>query len=143
MEILMKGMWRLTGPALVLYLFSGSLTAQTPSTGVASCSQSANATQTDLNQCAAKELQKAESRLAALLKELGIDRNSIEQKAWETYRDAQLKAIYPATNNDIAEYGSAYPMCLATLKKRLTEGRIRDPSPKMGRNGYPVTMTQM
>jgi Lysozyme inhibitor LprI len=62
--------------------------------------------------------------LAALLKELGIDRNSPEQKAWEAYRDAQLRAIYPATDNDIAEYGSAYPMCLATLKKRLTEGRI-------------------
>jgi hypothetical protein len=37
-----------------------------------------------------------------------------------------LKAIYPPTDNDIAEYGSAYPMCLATVKKRLTEGRIRD-----------------
>jgi uncharacterized protein YecT (DUF1311 family) len=122
----MKGMWRLTGTALALYLFSGSLTAQMPSKGVDSCSQSANATQTDMNQCTAKELQKAESRLAAVLKELGIDRNSPEQKAWEAYRDAQLKAIYPPTDNDIAEYGSAYPMCLATVKKRLTEGRIRD-----------------
>jgi uncharacterized protein YecT (DUF1311 family) len=126
MEILMKGMWRLAGLALVLYLFSASLTAQTPSTGVESCSQSANATQTDLNQCAARESQKAESRLAALLKELGIDGNSPEQKAWEAYRDAQLKALYPATDDDVAEYGSAYPMCLAALKKRLTEGRIRD-----------------
>jgi len=122
----MKGMWRLAGLALVLCLFSASLAAQTPSTGGESCSQSPNATQTDLNQCAAKELQKTESSLAALLKELGIDRSSPEQKAWEAYRDAQLKAIYPATDNDIAEYGSAYPMCLATLKKRLTEGRIRD-----------------
>ena len=122
----MKGMRRLAGLALVLYLFSASLTAQTPSTCGESCSQSANATQTDLNQCSAKGLQKAESRLTALLKELGIDRNSPEQKAWETYRDAQLKAIYPVTANDIAGYGSAYPMCLATLTKRLTEGRIRD-----------------
>ena len=122
----MKGMWRVTGLTLVLYLFSTSLVAQTPSNGAESCSQSANATQTDLNQCAAQELQSAESRLAALLRELGIDRNSPEQKAWETYRDTQLKAIYPATDNDIAEYGSDYPMCLATLKKRLTEGRIRD-----------------
>jgi uncharacterized protein YecT (DUF1311 family) len=122
----MKGVWRLAGLALVLYLFSVSLTAQTPSAGRESCSQSANATQVDLNRCAAKELQRAESRLAALLKELGIDRNTPEQKAWEAYRDAQLQAIYPATDNDVAEYGSAYPMCLATLKKRLTEGRIRD-----------------
>jgi uncharacterized protein YecT (DUF1311 family) len=128
MEILMKGMGRLAGLALVLvlYLVSASRAAQTPARGEESCSQSANATQMDLNQCAAKELQKAESRLTALLKELGIDRNSPEQKAWEAYRDAQLQAIYPATDNDVAEYGSAYPMCLATLKKRLTEGRIRD-----------------
>jgi uncharacterized protein YecT (DUF1311 family) len=126
MEILMKGMWRLAGLALALYFSAASLTAQTPSTGAESCSQSANATQMDLNRCAAKELQKAESRLAALLKELGIDQNSPEQKAWEAYRDAQLQAIYPLTINDIAEYGSAYPMCLATLKKRLTEGRIQD-----------------
>jgi uncharacterized protein YecT (DUF1311 family) len=122
----MKGMWRLASLALVLYPFSAWLAAQTSLTGEESCSQPAKPTQMDLNQCAAKELQKAESRLAALLKELGIDRNTPEQKAWEAYRDAQLKAIYPATDNDTAEYGSAYPMCLATLKKRLTEGRIRD-----------------
>src|SRR5580692_10811923 len=100
MEILMKGMGRLAGLALVLvlvlYLVSASRAAQTPARGEESCSQSANATQMDLNQCAAKELQKAESRLTALLKELGIDRNSPEQKAWEAYRDAQLQAIYPA-----------------------------------------------
>ncbi len=125
----MKGMWRLAGLASVLYLFSASLAAQTPSTGAESCSQAANATQMDLNQCAAKELQRAESRLAALLKELGIDRNSPEQKAWEAYRDAQLSAIYQATDNDIAEYGSAYPMCLATLKKRLASPRL--PTRKM------------
>jgi hypothetical protein len=76
MEILMKGMWRFAGTALALYLCCASLTAPTSSKGGQSCSQSANATQTDMNQCAAKELQKAESRLAGLLKELGIDRNS-------------------------------------------------------------------
>jgi uncharacterized protein YecT (DUF1311 family) len=110
MEILMKGMWRLARLAVVVYLFSASLTAQTPSTGGDTCSQSADATQMDLNRCAAKELQKAESRLAALLKELGIDRNSPEQKAWEAYRDAQLQAIYPAIDSEIAEYGSVYAM---------------------------------
>jgi hypothetical protein len=37
-----------------------------------------------------------------------------------------LKAIYPPVSNEQAEYGSVYPMCLATLKKKLTESRIRD-----------------
>ena len=71
-------------------------------------------------------MQQAEARLGALLKRLNIDANSPEQKAWETYRDAQLKAIYPPVADERAEYGSIYPMCLATLKKKLTESRIRD-----------------
>jgi hypothetical protein len=40
----MNGMWRLTGMALALCLFSAGLTARTPSTGPDSCSQSANLT---------------------------------------------------------------------------------------------------
>ena len=122
----MRNIWPIAGTTLALYLFCASLTAQTRSTKTGACSQSARWSQADLNQCAAKELQQAESRLAALLKQLGIARNSPEQKAWEAYRDAQLKAIYPATDNEPAESGSVYPLCLATLKKKLTEGRIRD-----------------
>ena len=113
-------------------LAAGSLMAQTPSrvppkqaAKAASCSQTAN-TQLELDQCAGKELQQAEARLAALLKRLSIDPNSPEEKAWEAYRDAQLKAIYPPVSDERAEYGSIYPMCWATLKKKLTENRIRD-----------------
>jgi uncharacterized protein YecT (DUF1311 family) len=113
-------------------LFAASLTAQTPAPSPSkpaaraeSCSQTAS-TQTDLSQCAGKELQQAEARLAAMLKRLGIDPNSPEEKAWEAYRDAQLKAIYPPVSDERAEYGSVYPMCLATLKKKLTESHIRD-----------------
>ena len=122
------------GIGVTLLLAAGPLKAQTPSPSsspskpsakVESCSQAAT-TQTDLSECAGKELQQAESRLAALLKRLGIDPNSPEEKAWEAYRDAQLKAIYPPLNDERAEYGSIYPMCWATLKKKLVESRIRD-----------------
>ncbi len=116
------------GSGVFLFLAVGSLTAQAPSqtaTKVESCSQTAK-TQTDLSECAGRELQLAEARLAALLKRLNIDANSPEEKAWEAYRDAQLKAIYPPVSDERAEYGSVYPMCLATLKKKLTESRIRD-----------------
>jgi uncharacterized protein YecT (DUF1311 family) len=126
---------RIFGLGVCLYLMGASMTAQTlspeasskaPSPAKAqSCSQTAN-TQTDLSDCAGKELKQAEARLAALLKKLGIDPNSPEEKAWEAYRDAQLKAIYPPVSNEQAEYGSVYPMCLATLKRKLTESRIRD-----------------
>ena len=61
-----------------------------------------------------------------MLKRLGIDPNSPEEKAWEAYRDAQLKAIYPPVSDERVEYGSIYPMCWAMLKQKLTESRIRD-----------------
>ena len=80
--------------------------------------------QQEMNVCAGKALQRVEQKLETLLKQLGIAPDSREQKAWEAYRDAQLAAIYPQDNN--SSYGSVYPMCLAILKKALTEGRIRD-----------------
>lgn len=120
---------RILGLGVTSFLVAGSLAAQTPSAAsparAKSCSKTAS-TQTDLNQCADKELRRAEARLAALLKRLAIDPNRPEQKAWEAYRDAQLNAIYPQSNDPQGEYGSVYPMCWANLKKALTEGRIRD-----------------
>lgn len=124
---------RIVGIGVPLFLAVGSLTAQTPGRSTSkpaaakaeSCSQAAK-TQIDLDACAGMELKQAEERLAALLKRLDIDANSPEEKAWEAYRDAQLKAIYPPVADERAEYGSIYPMCLATLKKKLTESRIRD-----------------
>ena len=128
----MNCLGRILGIGVALFLMAGSVMARTPSSAppvptnkVESCSQTAK-TQTDLSQCAGQELQQAEARLAAVLKRLGIDSNSAEEKAWEAYRDAQLKAIYPPVNDERAEYGSVYPMCWAILKKKLIESRIRD-----------------
>jgi uncharacterized protein YecT (DUF1311 family) len=81
-------------------------------------------TQGEMNDCGIKELHKAELKLEGLLKQLGIGPDSPEQKAWEAYRDAQVAALYP--HEDISSYGSVYPLCLAILKRTLTEGRIRD-----------------
>jgi uncharacterized protein YecT (DUF1311 family) len=129
----MNRLTRIASVGVPLFFLAASIAAQTPalkasSTSPAkaqSCSQTAN-TQMDLNECAGKELKQAEARLAALLKRLGIDPNSPEEKAWEAYRDAQLKAIYPPVADERAEYGSIYPMCVVTLKRKLTEGHIRD-----------------
>jgi hypothetical protein len=88
------------------------------------CKDTSNMTQGELNDCAIKDLHKTELKLEGLLKQLGIGRDSPEQKAWEAYRDAQLAALYP--HEDISNYGSVYPLCLAILKRTLTEGRIRD-----------------
>ena len=80
--------------------------------------------QVDMNECAGKQLHDSESKLERLLKHLGVTKDSSEQKAWEAYRDAQLAAIYP--QEGMSSYGSVYPMCFAILKRKLTEGRIRD-----------------
>jgi uncharacterized protein YecT (DUF1311 family) len=129
----MNRLSRIVSVGVLLFLAAVSITAQTPapkapstsSAKAESCSQTAT-TQMDLNECAGKELKQAEAQLAALLKKLGIEANSAEEKAWEAYRDAQLKAIYPPVADERAEYGSIYPMCLATLRRKLTESRIRD-----------------
>jgi uncharacterized protein YecT (DUF1311 family) len=84
--------------------------------------------QADMNECAGKDLRRAEAELKKVLKNLGIGKDSAEQKAWEAYRDAQLAALYNElpVEKIVAGYGSVYPMCYATLKTKLTEGRIRD-----------------
>ncbi len=112
------------GSILGLLMLSSPIIAQTHQQKPDPCKDTTNMTQGGMNECAAKELQKAELKLARLLNQLGIRRDSAEQKAWEAYRDAQLAALYPQEN--ISSYGSVYPMCLAILKKTLTEGRIRD-----------------
>ena len=117
-------LWRFAGLTLGLLMFSSSMVAQTHRQEPDPCKDTSKMTQRELNECAGKELHKAELKLERLLKQLGIGRDNPEQKAWEAYRDAQLAALYP--QEDISSYGSVYPMCFAILKKALTEGRIRD-----------------
>ncbi len=117
-------LWRLVELLLGLVMFSSPMMAQTHRQKADPCKDTSNMTQGGMNDCAVKELHKAELKVERLLNQLGIRRDSPEQKAWEAYRDAQLAALYP--QEDISSYGSVYPMCLAILKKTLTEGRIRD-----------------
>lgn len=110
--------------ALGLLISSSPTMAQMHKRKPDPCRDTSHTGQQEMDQCAIHELQKTESRLDSLLKQLGIAKDSPEEKAWEAYRDAQLAALYPP--EDISSYGSVYPMCLAFLKKKLTEGRIRD-----------------
>ena len=118
------GFLRIAGLIFGLLLLSSALRAQTHKQKSDPCRDSSHMGQQEMNVCAGKALQRVEQKLETLLKQLGIAPDSREQKAWEAYRDAQLAAIYPQDNN--SSYGSVYPMCLAILKKALTEGRIRD-----------------
>lgn len=46
----------------------------------------------------------------------------VAQRAWIVYRDAQIEALYPATDKR-AEYGSVYPMCRCSALAALTTQR--------------------
>lgn len=46
----------------------------------------------------------------------------VAQRAWIAYRDAQIEALYPATDKR-AEYGSVYPMCRCSALATLTTQR--------------------
>ncbi len=118
------GFARPLGVTLGLLISSSFVAAQTHRQGIDPCKDTSNLTQRQMNECALKDLTKAELRMEKLLKQSGVAPDSPEQKAWAAYRHAQLAALYPSA--DVSSYGSVYPMCLAILKKTLTEGRIRD-----------------
>jgi len=89
-------------------------------------------TQTGMNETAGKQLKAAEAEMQESLGRITLRakdnpsavaklRNA--QDAWETYRDAQLAAMWPGA---AAGYGSVQPMCVAFAKAALTEARTRE-----------------
>jgi uncharacterized protein YecT (DUF1311 family) len=114
--------------SVCLLVFSIPLVAQSHHKNPDPCKNNPSMTQADMNKCAGSDLRRAESKLEKILKDLGISKDSPEQKAWEAYRDAQLAALYPEQDPQkiMSEYGSVYSMCYTGLKTKLTEGRIRD-----------------
>jgi uncharacterized protein YecT (DUF1311 family) len=109
--------------SLAIALVFGRATQAKTKKAPKSCWDTAT-TQLAMNECAGKELRTSEQRLSALLTKLGLRPDDPAQKAWEAYRDAQIEAIYPKQN--AGGYGSVFPMCLANLEKKLTDGRIAD-----------------
>ena len=46
------------------------------------------------------------------------------QKLWIQFRDAEMKARYPATNS-LLEYGSFFPVCYSNGMEELTKARTK------------------
>ena len=46
------------------------------------------------------------------------------QKLWIQFRDAEMKARYPATNS-LVEYGSFFPVCYSNGLEELTKARTK------------------
>lgn len=116
---------------LVLYcLFSCCLFAQ-DSPQYNACTEKAKA-QMQLNQCAGDEAARVDGELNEVYRKVlaasaddadATAKIKAMQRAWVTYRDAYLEAMYPA-NNKRAEYGSIYPMDAALLTAKLTRQQV-------------------
>jgi uncharacterized protein YecT (DUF1311 family) len=118
-------------PACMLFLWPvlGSFAA-----GAAAAEQpAALQTQAEINLKACGEAKQAEDKMKALyeqvLKKYDYDKVFIKnieaaQKAWEAYRDAHIRALYPYEYR--AAYGSAIGACDCAQVVRLTTARIKE-----------------
>ena len=95
------------------------------------CSKQAN-TQHEMNVCANEEAERVDDELSRIYKKLlaklrgnpvATVKIQIAQKAWVTYRDAYIDAMYPAKDKQ-AEYGSIFPMEVDLLGAKLTRQQI-------------------
>jgi uncharacterized protein YecT (DUF1311 family) len=110
------------------------ITLATPAYGAGknSCYDTAK-TQFALNECAARELKAADDELNRVYKEIlnrnardsvFLDRLKAAQRAWLSFRDAELEAIFPDSEKQIA-YGSSYPMCYSIWETKFTIQRTQ------------------
>lgn len=90
-------------------------------------------TQGEMNNEACTEQDKAEEKLKRIYAEILVkyrtDKTFINnmtraQRAWLSYRKAQIRALYPHRNS--AEYGTAYPMCHCISVTEMTMARIKE-----------------
>jgi uncharacterized protein YecT (DUF1311 family) len=96
-----------------------------------SCEEKAT-THMEMNVCASQEAARADAQLNDIYKKLlskvsgqpeAIAKIKAAEKAWVTYRDAYMEAMYPAKDKQF-EYGSDYPMEADLLFAKLTYRQV-------------------
>ncbi|HUZ45951.1 MAG TPA: lysozyme inhibitor LprI family protein [Terriglobia bacterium] len=89
-------------------------------------------TQGEMNACASEEAARVDAELNAVYRKLllkaasqteAVAKIKASERAWITYRDAFMEAMYPAKDKQ-AEYGSIYPMEADLLKAKLTRQQV-------------------
>ena len=89
-------------------------------------------TQSDMTKTAGNSLIKSEKKMAEVLKKIAVlykdaqnflKKLRISQNAWLKFREAQLEARYPKSDDEFA-YGSSFPMVYAMAKEELNNQRI-------------------
>jgi uncharacterized protein YecT (DUF1311 family) len=90
-------------------------------------------TQPAMNNCAHRDLARAEAELNRLYRELEvrykddqvfIKRLRAAQSAWLKFRDAQLEMKFPPRPGEPYYYGSIFPMCSMLYLQQLTDDRV-------------------
>jgi len=96
-----------------------------------SCNDKAK-TQGEINACASEEAARVDAELNTVYSKLlskatsqpeAVAKIKASERAWITYRDAYMEAMYPAKDKQ-TEYGSAYPMEADLLKAKLTREQV-------------------
>ena len=121
--------------SLVIMLSLSFATAQRKRAKQSSKAPCAKAqTQFEMNDCFCKQFQKANAELNSVYQKLlaanggdlvFTEKLKTAQRAWIVFRDAQLAAIYPETNDPKVKYGSVFPMCYCAAQEELTTERTK------------------
>jgi uncharacterized protein YecT (DUF1311 family) len=89
-------------------------------------------TQGEMNACASEEAARVDVELNTVYRKLllkaasqpeAVAKVKASERAWVTYRDTYMEAMYPAKDKQ-AEYGSIYPMEADLLKAKLTRQQV-------------------
>lgn len=89
-------------------------------------------TQGEMNACASEEAARVDAELNTVYRNLlskaasqpgAVAKIKASERAWITFRDAYMDAMYPAKDKQ-AEYGSVYPMDADLVKARLTRQQV-------------------
>ncbi len=124
---------RLRRDLLLLLVIASSPAFAQSSASLRACNQNARS-QAELNACANEEATRAERDLHRVYTRLlaqassqpeAVEKIKAAEKAWLSYRDAYLEAMYPAADKQ-AEYGTIYPMEANLLRAKLARQHIFD-----------------
>jgi uncharacterized protein YecT (DUF1311 family) len=89
-------------------------------------------TQMEMNACASEEAARTDAELNEVYRKVlaqagkqeeAVAKIKAAERAWITFRDAYMDAMYPAKDKQ-AEYGSIYPMEANLLRAKLTQRQV-------------------
>lgn len=119
------------GPIAVAFILLGMPTAFAQASELDRCMGAAN-TQTAMTKCASEEAKRVDGQLNSIYQRvlraadgdaLAVTKIRTAERAWLSYRDAYIEAMYPAKDKQVT-YGSKFPMDADLLYAALTKTQV-------------------